>query len=58
MACLLQFLVYVQEPEEEGLYNLFFHNCLSYSKDVAAFIALTVSVRSLLSSALEHMEFD
>ena len=57
MACLLQFLVYIQEPEEEGLYNLFFHNCLSYSKDAAALIGLTVSVGSLLSSALEHVEF-
>ena len=57
MACLLQFLVYIQEPEEEGLYNLFFHNCLSYSKDAAALIGLTVSVGSLLPSALEHVEF-
>ncbi|XP_076436914.1 protein GPR107-like [Babylonia areolata] len=38
------FLVYIQRPDEEGLYNLFFHNCLGYKKDAAAQITMTLEI--------------
>lgn len=38
-----QFLVWIQNPNEEGLYNLYFHNCLNYKDGNHAFVNLSVS---------------
>lgn len=41
------FAVYVASEEEEGLYNLYFHNCPNYNY---AQVALDFTVRPLLVS--------
>lgn len=38
------FLVHIRSSEEEGLYNLFFHNCMNYNKNLLATIDLTMDI--------------
>jgi hypothetical protein len=44
-----QFLVEIKNPEEEGLYNLYFHNCGNFEKETGYSTNLTVSISLLFN---------
>ncbi|ESP00238.1 hypothetical protein LOTGIDRAFT_200945 [Lottia gigantea] len=44
-----QFLVHIKNRNEEGLYNLFFHNCLQYEKNLESTMSMSMNIIEVIN---------